>query len=96
MNRTLRDLREDMSEETECLYFKGKNESELFYQIKNVTEHEYTLVDCNGNVTTLPIQEVDKTASVFTIEDAKDGDVLFHSDSASNGIFKGFTFSFKG
>ena len=25
-----------MSEETECLYFKGKNESELFYQIKNV------------------------------------------------------------
>lgn len=47
-----------------------------FYQIKNITEHEYTLVGCDGSVITLPIQEVDKTASAFTIQDAKDGDVL--------------------
>lgn len=30
---------------------------------------------------------VDKFWHLWTIEDAKDGDVLYHSDSASNGIF---------
>ena len=47
-----------------------------FYQIKNITEHEYTLVGCDGSVITHPIQDVDKSASAFTIQDAKDGDVL--------------------
>lgn len=47
-----------------------------FYQIKNITEYEYTLVCCDGSVITRPIQDVDKSASAFTIQDAKDGDVL--------------------
>jgi len=47
-----------------------------FYQIKSITEHEYTLVDCGGSVITRPIQDVDKSASAFTIQDAKNGDVL--------------------
>ena len=47
-----------------------------FYQIKNITEHEYTLLGCDGSVITHPIQDVDKSASAFTIQDAKDGDVL--------------------
>ena len=51
-------------------------EQNKFYQIKNVTEHEYTLVGCDGSVIIRPIQDVDKSASVFTIQDAKDGDVL--------------------
>jgi len=51
-------------------------EQSKFYQIKNVTECEYTLVGCDGSVITRPIQEVDKIASAFTIQDAKDGDVL--------------------
>lgn len=51
-------------------------EQSKFYQIKNVTEHEYTLVGCDGSVIIRPIQDIDKTASVFTIKDAKEGDVL--------------------
>lgn len=31
--------------------------------------------------------DIDNIARLWTIQDAKDGDVLFHSDSASNGIF---------
>lgn len=33
------------------------------------------------------IEEYDRLHHLWTIEDAKDGDVLWHSDSASNGIF---------
>lgn len=55
-------------------------EQSKFYQIKNVTEHEYTLVGCDGSVITRPIQDVDKSASSFTIQDAKDGDVLVLND----------------
>lgn len=51
-------------------------EQSKFYQIKNITEHEYTLVDCGGSVITRPIQDVDKSSSAFTIQDAKVGDVL--------------------
>ena len=51
-------------------------EQNKFYQIKNITEDKYTLVGCDGSVTTRPIQEVDKSASAFHIQDAKDGDVL--------------------
>ena len=51
-------------------------EQNKFYQIKNITENEYTLVGCDGGVITRPIQDVDRLASAFTIQDAKDGDVL--------------------
>ena len=51
-------------------------EQNKFYQIKNITEKEYTLVGCDGSVITRPIQDVDRLASDFTIQDAKDGDVL--------------------
>ena len=51
-------------------------EQSKFYQIKNITEQEYTLVGCDGSVITRPIQDVDRLASAFTIQDAKDGDVL--------------------
>ena len=61
-------------------------EQSKFYQIKNVTGHEYTLVGCDGSVITRPIQDVDKSASAFTIQDAKDGDVL--SDGTTIFIFK--------
>lgn len=61
-------------------------EQSKFYQIKNITEHEYTLVGCNGSVITRPIQDVDRLASAFTIQDAKDGDVL--ADGNLSFIFK--------
>ena len=51
-------------------------EQSKFYQIKNITEQEYTLVGYDGSVITRPIQDVDRLASAFTIQDAKDGDVL--------------------
>lgn len=57
-------------------------EQNKFYQIKNITEDKYTLVGCDGSVTTRPIQEVDKSASAFHIQDAKDGDVLLASDGS--------------
>lgn len=50
-----------------------------FYQIKNIAGHEYILVGCDGSVITRPIHNIDKSASVFTIQDAKDGDVLVHN-----------------
>ena len=61
-------------------------EKSKFYRIKNITEREYTLVGCDGSVITYPIQDVDKSASAFTIQDAKDGDVL--SDVTTIFIFK--------
>ena len=63
-------------------------EQSKFYQIKNITEQEYTLVGCDGSVITRPILDVDKSASAFTIEDAKDGDVLICKGNIknSNGI----------
>lgn len=61
-------------------------EQSKFYQIKNITEHEYTLAGCDGSVIARPIQDINKSASAFTIKDAKDGDVLavdwhIHNDS---------------
>lgn len=55
-----------------------------FYQIKNITEHEYTLVGCDGSVIIRPIQYVDKSASAFTIQDAKAGDVISFNDGHGN------------
>lgn len=65
-------------------------EQSKFYQIKNVTGHEYTLVGCDGSVITRPIQDVDKSASAFTIQDAKDGDVLVNWNNTVF-IFKDIT-----
>ena len=57
-------------------------EQSKFYQIKDITEHEYTLVSCDGIVIIRPIRDVDKSASVFTIQDAKEGDVIaFDNDT---------------
>lgn len=64
-------------------------EQSKFYQIKNVTEHEYTLVGCDGSVITRPIRDIDKTATAFTIQDAKDGDVLVTKENKRPFIFKG-------
>ena len=64
-------------------------EQSKFYQIKNVTECEYTLVGCDGSVITRPIQEVDKIASAFTIQDAKPGDVLASELCESIILFRG-------
>lgn len=55
-------------------------EQSKFYQIKDITEHKYTLVGCDGSIITRPICDVDKSASAFTIQDAKDGDVLATED----------------
>ena len=63
-------------------------EQSKFYKIKNITEQEYTLVGCDGSVITRPIQDVDRLASAFTIEDAKDGDVLYSFDSNQPFIYK--------
>ena len=65
-------------------------EQSKFYQIKNITEHEYTLVGCDGSVITRSIQDVDKSASAFTIQDAKDGDVFFQD------LMGGKTFIYNG
>lgn len=51
-------------------------EQSKFYQIKNITEQEYTLVGYDGSVIARPIQDVDRLASAFTIQDAKDGDII--------------------
>ena len=48
-----------------------------------MTKHEYTLAGCDGSVITCPIQEIDKSASIFTLQDVKDGDVLAYKDEIS-------------
>ena len=58
-------------------------EQSKFYQIKNITEQEYTLVGCDGSVITHPIQDFDRLASAFTIQDAKDGDIICYRDEIS-------------
>lgn len=63
-------------------------EQSKFYQIKNITEHEYTLVGCDGSVITRKIEDIDKSASSFTIQDAKDGDVVADKSDGTIGIFQ--------
>lgn len=62
-------------------------EQSKFYKIKNITEQEYTLVGCDGSVITRPIQDVDRLASAFTIQDAKDGDVLIDKSHIGECVF---------
>lgn len=52
-------------------------------QIKAVNNGYYTI----DNGMDFNMSYVDKYWRLWTIQDAKDGDVLWHSDSASNGIF---------
>lgn len=52
-------------------------------QIKAVNNGYYTI----DNGMDFNMSYVDKCWRLWTIQDAKDGDVLWHSDSASNGIF---------
>lgn len=48
----------------------------------------YELVDQNGLSISLEYRTIDENAHLWDVtKDAKPGDVLFHSDSASNGIF---------
>ena len=44
-------------------------------------------VDYKGNLQHRDTDIIEKEYHLWTIQDARDGDVLFHSDSASNGIF---------
>ena len=56
------------------------------YLITKIDGFNVTLVDVDGNEYVFDTSSLED-AHLWTIEDAKDGDVLFHSDSASNGIF---------
>lgn len=47
----------------------------------------YKVIDADGDDYHIPHCKADKQFHLWSISDAKDGDVLFHSDSASNGIF---------
>jgi len=85
----------------ECIYGKQKPTDKVepkfhegewivwqnkFYKV-NDNGCGYELVDQNGLSTSLEYGTVDENAHLWTIKDAKPGDILFHSDSASNGIF---------
>lgn len=56
-------------------------------QILDVQEQYYVGLDIDGNDFTSSKFLSDDKIHLWTIQDAKDGDVLFHSDTASNGIF---------
>lgn len=58
----------------------------LVLYIYEIVDGYYKTVDIDG----IPCSydwAIDNIARLWSINDAKDGDVLFHSDSASNGIF---------
>lgn len=56
------------------------------YLITKIDGFNVTLVDVHGDEYVFDASSLDD-ARQWTVQDAKDGDVLFHSDSASNGIF---------
>ncbi len=58
-----------------------------FYKV-NYNGCGYELIDQNGLRTSLEYATVDKSASIFTIQDAKDGDVLVSELSDSIILFK--------
>lgn len=47
----------------------------------------YELIDQNGLSTSLEYGTIDNSAHLWTIQDAKEGDILHHSDTASNSTF---------
>lgn len=56
-------------------------------KIEGILNQFYLLEGVEGCESRCAINWVDKTFRLWNIQDAKNGDVLFHSDSASNGIF---------
>lgn len=59
-----------------------ENEPNGLWHIESIENRYYWANGCGCR-----IEFADKNYHLWTIEDAKDGDVLFHSDTASNGIF---------
>ena len=55
--------------------------------VKVIEFNGYYSCELNGEIVNLTRNDVHNNFHLWTIDDAKDGDVLFHSDSASNGIF---------
>ena len=55
--------------------------------VKVIEFNGYYSCELNGEIVNLTRNDVHNNFHLWTINDAKDGDVLFHSDSASNGIF---------
>lgn len=55
--------------------------------VKVVEFNGYYSCELNGEVVNITRNDVHNNFHLWTINDAKDGDVLFHSDSASSGIF---------
>lgn len=63
-----------------------------YYRVKRVVDNEYYILEsCDGDIVTQQIKDIDKLASVFSIEDAKDGDVLI-----SFGFHRNCCFIFNG
>lgn len=57
------------------------------WKVISVDKFDYTLQNQWGEYIEDTIDYVNKAFHLWTIQDAKEGDVLFHSDSASSGIF---------
>lgn len=56
-----------------------------YYRVKRVVDNEYYILEsCDGNIVTQQIKDIDKSASVFTIADAKDGDIIGFNDLIRN------------
>lgn len=56
-------------------------------KITGIKDGNYTIESTRGYKGYNQFDVFDTAYRLWTIQDAKDGDVLFHSDSASNGIF---------
>ena len=58
-----------------------------YYRVKRVVDNEYYILEsCDGDIVTQQIKDIDKLASVFTIKDAKDGDVLVDTLSGTRAV----------
>ena len=66
------------------VYYRNGQSREVL-QIYDIRDDRYYFTD---NVHfSWSVKECDEKSHLWTIKDAKPGDILFHSDSASNGIF---------
>lgn len=72
-----------------CMFKDGDwiTNGDYTWKVISVDNLDYTLQNQFGEYVDDTIDYVNKAFHLWTINDAKDGDVLFHSDSASNGIF---------
>ena len=80
--KTLEKLVEPKFHKGDWIVFNG-----LTLYIKEVVKGFYRTISKGDGIANSYDLDIDNTARLWTIQDAKDGDVLFHSDSASNGIF---------